>query len=50
MFPEQSAPLPLIKDETNPMTEKPFLDILLFERSGQEGVTPQENLGLAHGP
>lgn len=32
------------------MTEKPFLDILLLEWSSQEGVTPQEDLGLAHGP
>jgi hypothetical protein len=32
------------------MTEKPFLDILLLEWSSQEGITPQEDLGLAHGP
>jgi len=32
------------------MTEKPFLDILLLERSSQEGIAPQEDLVLAHGP
>jgi hypothetical protein len=32
------------------MAEKPFLDILLLEWSSQEGVAPQEDLGLAHGP
>jgi hypothetical protein len=32
------------------MTEKRFLDILLLKWSSQEGVTPQEDLILAHGP
>jgi hypothetical protein len=42
---------PLFKGwKTYPMTEKPFLDILLFKWSSQEGITPQEDLGLAHGP
>ena len=32
------------------MAEKPFLDILLLEWSSQEGIAPQEDLGLAHEP
>ena len=31
------------------MAEKPFLDILLLKWSSQEGITPQEDLELAHG-
>jgi len=51
MFPEQSAPLPRVQRmKTYPMAEKPFLDILLLEWSSQEGIAPQEDLGLAHGP
>jgi len=36
--------------KTYPMAEKPFLDILLLEWSSQEGIAPQEDLGLALEP